>query len=179
MVRSSRHSGGNPWLSDSIQSRYRMRWRTGSHEERLDMVPIGVKRLHPNAILPKYSHDGEYGDLAADLYSVEESTFTKGDIKAISIGITLDFPAGYGGMIADRSGLAMKGLTTFAGVIDPGYKGELKVVASYFGATPLHIRVGDRVAQLRIVKRIAGTFTEIDELSISERSDRGFGSSGS
>jgi len=143
------------------------------------MVPIGVKRLHPNAILPRYSHDGEFGDLAADLYSVEEAIFTKGDIKAISTGIALDFPAGYGGMVADRSGLAMKGLTTFAGVIDPGYKGEVKVVAAYFGADPLKIKVGDRVAQLRIVERIAGTFTEVEELRISERSARGFGSSGS
>ena len=153
--------------------------RAGSHQERLNMVPIGVKRLHPNAILPRYSHDGDFGDLAADLYSVEELTFTTGEIKAISIGIALEFPAGYGGMIADRSGLAMKGITTFAGVIDPGYRGELKVVAAYFGAVPLQIKVGDRVAQLRIVKRIAGVFTEIDDLGISERSDRGFGSSGS
>jgi dUTP pyrophosphatase len=137
------------------------------------MVNIGVKRLHPNAILPRYSHDGEFGDLAADLYSVEELTFAKGDIKTISIGIALDFPAGYGGMIADRSGLAMKGFTTLAGVIDPGYKGEVKVT------TPLQIRVGDRVAQMRIVERIAGSFTEIDDLSNSERSNRGFGSSGS
>jgi dUTP pyrophosphatase len=143
------------------------------------MVNIGVKRLHPNAILPRYSHEGEFGDLAADLYSVEELTFAKGDIKTISIGIALDFPAGYGGMIADRSGLAMKGFTTLAGVIDPGYKGEVKVVAAYFGTTPLQIRVGDRVAQIRIVERIAGSFTEIDDLSISERSNRGFGSSGS
>jgi dUTP pyrophosphatase len=143
------------------------------------MVPIGVKRLHRDAILPRYSHEGDFGDLAADLYSVEELTFAKGEVKVIPIGIALDFPAGYGGMIADRSGLAMKGLTTFAGVIDPGYKGELKVVAAYFGATPLQIRVGDRVAQLRIVERIAGSFAEIDELSTSERSDRGFGSSGS
>jgi dUTP pyrophosphatase len=153
--------------------------RAGSHEERWNMVPIGVKRLHPNATLPRYSHDGEFGDLAADLYSVEEVTFTKGDVKTVCIGIALDFPTGYGGMIADRSGLAMKGLTTFAGVIDPGYKGEVKVVAAYFGATPLQIKVGDRVAQLRVVERIAGTFTEIEELGISERSDRGFGSSGS
>jgi dUTP pyrophosphatase len=152
---------------------------TDGNLERLIMVPIGVKRLHPSAILPRYSHDGEFGDLAADLYSVEELMFAKGDIKAISIGIALEFPAGYGGMIADRSGLAMKGITTFAGVIDPGYRGELKVVAAYFGTAPFQIGVGDRVAQLRIVKRIAGVFTEIDDLGISERSDRGFGSSGS
>src|ERR1700749_3779903 len=140
------------------------------------MISIGVKKLHPAAILPKYSHEGEFGDLAADLYSVEEATFHTGDVRAIPIGIALEFPPGYGALVADRSGLAMKGLTTFAGVIDPGYRGELKVVAAYFGASPLILKAGDRVAQLRIVERIGAAFHEINELGASERSDRGFGS---
>ena len=142
------------------------------------MVTIGVKRLRPDAIIPKYTHDGEFGDLAADLYAVEEVTFLKGDVKTIPTGIALQFPPGYGAVVADRSGLALKGLTTFAGVIDPGYRGELKIVAAYFGASPLVLKAGDRVAQLRIVERIGAAFHEINELGASERSDRGFGSSG-
>jgi dUTP pyrophosphatase len=143
------------------------------------MISVGVKKLHPDAILPKYSHDGEFGDLAADLYAVEPITFSTGDVRAISTGIALEFPPGFGALIADRSGLAMKGLTTFAGVIDPGYRGELKVVAAYFGAAPLTLNAGDRVAQLRIVKRLAAEFVEIEELGTSERAHRGFGSTGS
>jgi dUTP pyrophosphatase len=142
------------------------------------MVKIGVKRLRLDAIIPKYTHDGAFGDLAADLYAVEEVTFQTGDVKTIPTGIALEFPPGYGAVVADRSGLALKGLTTFAGVIDPGYRGELKIVAAYFGATPLVLKTGDRVAQLRIVERIGASFHEIDELGTSERSDRGFGSSG-
>jgi dUTP pyrophosphatase len=142
------------------------------------VVTIGVKRLRPGAILPKYTHDGEFGDLAADLYAVEEVTFLTGEVKTIATGIALQFPPGYGAVVADRSGLALKGLTTFAGVIDPGYRGELKIVAAYFGASPLVLKSGDRVAQLRIVERIGATFHEVNDLGTSERSDRGFGSSG-
>jgi dUTP pyrophosphatase len=142
------------------------------------MISVGFKKLHPDAILPKYSHDGEFGDLAADLYAVEELTFATGDVRAISIGIALEFPPGYGALIADRSGLAMKGLTTFAGVIDPGYRGELKVVAAYFGKPPLVIKAGDRVAQLRIVERLGAEFREVTDVGVSERAQRGFGSTG-
>jgi dUTP pyrophosphatase len=142
------------------------------------MVTIGVKKLRPEAMIPRYTHDGEFGDLAADLYAVEEVTFLRGDVKTIATGIALQFPPGYGAVVADRSGLALKGLTTFAGVIDPGYRGELRVVAAYFGVSPLVLKAGDRVAQLRIVERIGAAFHEIDELGASERSDRGFGSSG-
>lgn len=142
------------------------------------MVAIRVKKIHPKASLPKYSHKGELGDLAADLYSVEEVTFARGDLKTIATGIALEFPPGYGGIIADRSGLALKGLTTLAGVIDPGYRGELRVVAAYFGADDLRINIGDRIAQLRVVRRIDAAFHEVDEISVSERSNSGFGSSG-
>jgi dUTP pyrophosphatase len=143
------------------------------------MISVGVKKLRADAILPKYSHDGEFGDLAADLYAVEALTFATGDVRAISTGIALEFPPGYGALIADRSGLALKGLTTFAGVIDPGYRGELKVVAAYFGKEPLVMKAGDRVAQLRIVERLGAEFYEVTELGESERAHRGFGSTGS
>src|SRR5258705_5039468 len=99
----------------------------------MNMVVIRVKRLNESATLPKYAHTGEYGDLAADLCSVEEIVFTSGETKTISTGIAFEFPLGYGGIIADRSGLAVRGFTTFAGVVDPGYRGELRVVVGYFG----------------------------------------------
>src|ERR1700761_9820712 len=142
------------------------------------MVKIGVKRLRLDAIIPKYTHDGAFGDLAADLYAVEEVTFQTGEVKTIPTGIALEFPPEYGAVVADRSGLALKGLTTFAGVIDPGYRGEIRVVAGYFGKEPLTIKVGDRIAQMRIVRRIEADFVEAEEIEQTERSGRGFGSSG-
>jgi len=142
------------------------------------MMVIRVKRLHESATLPKYAHTGTYGDLAADLSSVEEIAFTPGEIKTISTGIALEFPPGYGGIIADRSGLAVRGFKTFAGVVDPGYRGELRVVAGYFGDGMLTIKIGERIAQLRIVRRIEATFDEAEDLGETDRSEGGFGSTG-
>ena len=80
--------------------------------------------------------------------------------------------------MSTAKGLAVRGLTTFAGVVDPGYRGEIRVVASYFGKEPLTIKVGDRIAQIRIVRRIEANFVEFEEIADTERSERGFGSSG-
>ena len=142
------------------------------------MITVQVKKMHELAKVPKYAHSGDYGDLAADLCSVADVTLETGDVKTIPTGIAMEFPPDYGGIIADRSGLAVRGLTTFAGVVDPGYRGEIRVVASYFGKEPLSIKAGDRIAQIRIVRRIEANFVETEELAETERSVRGFGSSG-
>ena len=144
----------------------------------MTMIQVRVKKLHEMAKVPRYAHSGEYGDLAADLCSVEDITLETGDVRTIPTGIAMEFPPEYGGIIADRSGLAVRGLTTFAGVVDPGYRGEIRVVASYFGKEPLVTKVGDRIAQIRIVRRIEANFVETDEITETERAARGFGSSG-
>jgi dUTP pyrophosphatase len=144
----------------------------------MNMIQVRVKKMHEMAKVPRYAHSGEYGDLAADLCSVEEITLETGDVRTIPTGIAMEFPPEYGGIIADRSGLAVRGLTTFAGVVDPGYRGEIRVVASYFGKEPLTIKAGDRIAQMRIVRRIEAEFVEAEEITETERSGRGFGSSG-
>jgi dUTP pyrophosphatase len=84
----------------------------------------------------------------------------------------------HGALVEDRSGLAMKGITTLAGVIDPGYRGEIKIVMTNLTAEPFAIAVGDRIAQLRIVQRIEATFEEVLELVEAPRGDAGFGSTG-
>ncbi len=144
----------------------------------MDRVNVRVKKLHALATLPGYAHTGEYGDLAADLRSVEDVVLNTGDVRTISTGIAMEFPPNYGGIIADRSGLAARGLTTFAGVVDPGYRGEIRVVVGYFGKEPLAIKAGDRIAQMRIVERIEASFTEAEELGESDRAKGGFGSTG-
>lgn len=146
------------------------------------MVRIGVKRLHANAQLPRYAHMGEFGDLAADLYASEPATLAPGQTLAVPTGLAMEFPATHGALVEDRSGLAMRGVTTLAGVIDPGYRGEIKVVLVNLGAAPVAIAPGDRVAQLRIVQRIEAEFLEMDELQTAldqgARGTGGFGSTG-
>jgi dUTP pyrophosphatase len=96
----------------------------------------------------------------------------------VPTGIALEFPSTHGALVEDRSGLAVRGVTTLAGVIDPGYRGEIKVVITNLSAAPVEIQPGDRIAQLRIVQRIEASFEEVDELGEARRGERGFGSTG-
>ena len=141
-------------------------------------VRIMVAKLQPNATLPRYSHSGPFGDLAADLSAAEEVSFAAGETKAVGTGLAFEFPPEFGALVEDRSGLALKGITTLAGVIDPGYRGELRVVMTNLGSKPFDINPGDRIAQLRIVRRIEAEFTEAESLSETQRNTRGFGSTG-
>ena len=145
-------------------------------------VHIRVKKLHPAAQLPTYAHAGDFGDLAADLYAAEHVTLAPtgqpGSTQPIPTGIALGFPSTHGALVEDRSGLAVRGITTLAGVIDPGYRGEIKVVLTNLNPHPIDIRPGDRIAQLRIVQRITAQFEEVADLDTTHRNDRGFGSTG-
>jgi dUTP pyrophosphatase len=142
------------------------------------MVAIKVKKLHPAAQVPRYAHIGDFGDLAADLHSVSACTLQPGETVAVPTGIALEFPSTHGALVEDRSGLAVRGITTLAGVIDPGYRGEIRVVMTNLSPTEQKILPGDRIAQLRIVERIEAAFEEVDELGEARRGDRGFGSTG-
>ena len=125
---------------------------------------ILVQRLHPAAQLPRYAHTGPFGDLAADLFAAEAATLT---------------PAGTTGATqAIRTGLALRGITTLAGVIDPGYRGELKIVLTNLAPEPQTVAPGHRIAQLRIVERIQATFEETTTLAETPRNTAGFGSTG-
>jgi dUTP pyrophosphatase len=139
---------------------------------------IKVLKLHPDAKLPRYSHSGPWGDLAADLHAVSTWRLEPGETAAIPTGLALELPSTHGALVEDRSGLALKGLTTLAGVIDPGYRGEIKIVLTNLNALPYTISPGDRVAQLRVVQRIEATFEEVVELAEAARGTGGFGSTG-
>jgi dUTP diphosphatase len=141
-------------------------------------VKIQVAKVQPNATLPRYSHPGPFGDLAADLSAAEEVSLAAGETKSVGTGLAFEFPAEFGALVEDRSGLALKGITTLAGVIDPGYRGELKVVMTNLGSKPFDIKPGDRIAQLRIVRRIEAEFAEAESVSETQRNTRGFGSTG-
>lgn len=139
---------------------------------------IKVLKLHPAAQLPRYAHTGAFGDLAADLYAVQATILEPGATAPVSTGVALEFPGTHGALVEDRSGLAMRGLTTLAGVIDPGYRGEIRVVMTNLGATAIEIKPGDRIAQLRIVRRIEAEFEEVSALDEAPRGVKGFGSTG-
>jgi dUTP pyrophosphatase len=128
--------------------------------------------------MPRYAHTGAFGDLAADLYAAEAVTLEPGSTVAVRTGIAMELPSTHGALVEDRSGLAMRGVTTLAGVIDPGYRGEIRVVITNLGPVPVEIKPGDRIAQLRIVQRIEAAFEEVTELGEAARGAGGFGSTG-
>lgn len=146
-----------------------------------DVVSIRVKKLAVEARLPMYAHTGPWGDLAADLYAAVMVMVGPGETALVSTGIALEFPSDYGALVEDRSGLAVRGITTLAGVIDPGYRGEIRVVVANLSEVPVGIAIGDRIAQLRLVKRIEARFepvTDFDEANEQVRGVAGFGSTG-
>ncbi len=143
-----------------------------------DVVRIKVMKLHAEARLPRYAHAGPFGDLAADLHALAGATLDAGSTMPVATGVAMEFPATHGALVEDRSGLAVRGVTTLAGVIDPGYRGEIKVVMTNLSGAAVEIKAGDRIAQLRIVQRIEAQFEEVSELVEASRGVNGFGSTG-
>jgi dUTP pyrophosphatase len=143
---------------------------------------ILVQRLLPAAQMPRYAHAGPYGDLAADLFAAEAATLAPvgrpGATQMVRTGLAMELPSTHGALVEDRSGLAVRGITTLAGVIDPGYRGELKIVLTNLSTEEQVVAPGHRIAQLRIVERIQAVFEETDMLAETPRGGGGFGSTG-
>lgn len=142
------------------------------------MTELLVRRLHPDAQMPAGAYDGDAG---LDLASVEEVVLRPGERHTVATGLAVAIPAGHAGFVQPRSGLAARqGITVVnsPGLIDEGYRGELKVVLLNTDPDePFHIRPGDRIAQLVVLALPRITVTEADDLPPSERAERGFGSS--
>jgi dUTP pyrophosphatase len=140
---------------------------------------IPIRRIHPGAVLPVYAH-GPGEDAGMDLHAVEDVTLDPGAPRLVPTGLTIELPSGYEGQVRPRSGLALKHAITMPnspGTIDPGYRGELRVILLNLGREPYTIHAGDRIAQLIVAKYEAVEWIEGD-LAESARGSGGFGSSG-
>jgi dUTP pyrophosphatase len=142
-------------------------------------MQIRIQRLHPDAQLPEYAH-GPQEDAGVDIRSVVYAVLEPGVPQAVSTGLALEIPPGYEVQIRPRSGLALKHAITLPNApatIDPGYRGELKIILLNLGKSPYEIRAGDRIAQMVLSKYEAVEWQESD-LGESLRGAGGFGSSG-
>ncbi len=135
---------------------------------------LRVKRLHPDAKLPTRAYSG---DLGYDLYALTRVVLEPLKPTAVPTGISVEFPEGWGAFIKDRSSMALKGVHTLAGVIDSGYRGEIRVVMVSLGDRVV-IEAGQKIAQMIPIKVVEWEVVEVEDLSESEREGRGFGSSG-
>ena len=140
-------------------------------------MALNVSKLIPTAILPVRASLGAAG---YDLFSTDSYVVLPGRRVVVSTGISIQLPPGTYGRIAPRSGLAVKhGLDTLAGVIDPDYTGEIKVVLQNLDtAQPFVIRPGYRIAQLILEKFEVAEVVETDAPEATARGDAGFGSTG-
>lgn len=144
------------------------------------MQEVKVKKLSPNARLPVY---GTAFSAGADLCACLDApvTLQPGETRLISIGISMEIPEGYAGLVFARSGLAAKrdlAPANKVGVIDSDYRGEFFVPLHNHGAVPQTVAHGERIAQMILTPYLTAKFIEADTLSDTVRGEGGFGSTG-
>jgi dUTP pyrophosphatase len=130
-------------------------------------------------MIPRYAH-GPEEDAGMDLHSVEAVTLGPGETKLVATGLAIELPSGYEAQIRPRSGLALKHSITLPNspaTIDPGYRGEIRVILQNLGREPFQISPGERIAQM-VIARYEAVEWEEGELGDSARGQGGFGSSG-
>ncbi len=143
------------------------------------MIKIRIRRLRDDALVPRYAH-GPLEDAGMDLHAVESVVIEPGERKLVSTGLAIELPPGYEAQLRPRSGHALKyGITlpNSPATIDPGYRGEIKVILQNLGREVFTVEPGERIAQM-IVARYEAVEWEEGELADSERGEGGFGSSG-
>ena len=142
--------------------------------KRLQTV-LKVKKLSDKVKMPDYAYEGDAG---LDLYSTEEIEVPSGSRVKVPTGIAIEVPSGYVGLIWDRGGTPVKkGLKVVGGVMDTGYRGEMLVGMANISKESVTIQEGEKIAQLLVQPIESVKVEEVQELSETERSESGFGSS--
>jgi len=119
------------------------------------------------------------GDAGADLRASEDTVVPANGRCLVPTGISMAIPRGFVGLIWPRSGLAVKhGIDSGAGVIDSGYRGEIRVLLFNHSDADFKVTKGDRIAQILIQKVETPQFVQVEALEQTERGAGGFGSTG-
>ena len=141
-------------------------------------MTVAFKRVHPDAILPAYAHEGDAG---MDVRSVEDVVIPRGGRALVRTGLVMALPMGWEAQVRPRSGLALKhGVTVLntPGTIDAGYRGEVGVILANFGDADFAVAKGDKVAQIVVAPVTQAEVVEVDSVDDTERGAGGFGSTG-
>jgi len=142
-------------------------------------VRIPIQRLDDGLPVPAHAHPGDGG---VDLYARDAVHLEPGERAAVATGIAIAIPVGFAGLVTPRSGLAARygiSVVNGPGLVDSGYRGEIKAVLVNLSTDPFEIERGDRIAQLVVVPVAVQDFVEVAELPGSSRGSGGFGSTGS
>lgn len=139
-------------------------------------MKLKIKKLNPDAKIPKYAH---HDDAGFDLFAIENTSVKIGDRIPVKTGLVMEIPEGYVGLIWDKSGLSVKhGIKTIAGVVDSTYRGEILVAVTNIGKEDYLFEKGHKVAQMIIQKKETVEFEEVDNLSTTARGEGRLGSTG-
>lgn len=141
-------------------------------------MKVKFKKLHPDAIIPKYQTAGAVG---ADICTMEEITIKPGELHFIKTGIAIENPENHFVMIAPRSSLCLKkhlDMPNSVGIMDEDFRGEYIVALRNLGNEEVVIEKSERIAQIIFIPYSRMEFDEVDELSETERGIGGFGSTG-
>ncbi len=141
-------------------------------------MKIKIKKIHSDAIIPKYAHKGDSG---MDVYSIEEFKLKTLERKLVKTGLSFEIPIGYEIQTRPKSGLAIKyGITIVnaPGTIDSCYRGELGIILMNTDKETYLIKKGEKIAQIVLQKVEEMEFIETENLDSTSRGDKGFGSTG-
>lgn len=141
-------------------------------------MTLKVKRIHPDAVIPAYAHEGDAG---MDVRSVADMTIPAGGRALVPTGLVFMLPPGWEAQVRPRSGLALKsGVTVLntPGTIDSGYRGEVGVILFNASSAEFHVGKGDRIAQVVVAPTTRAEIVETDSIDETERGSGGFGSTG-
>ncbi len=142
-------------------------------------MTLRFTRLHPEAKPPAQAHPGDAG---YDLHAAESVWLGPGDRASVGTGVAVSIPEGLAGLVLPRSGLAAQhgiALVNAPGLIDSGYRGEVRVLLLNTDRDdPFEVEVGDRIAQLVLVRFESPPLEEAEQLDETSRGDGGFGSTG-
>jgi dUTP pyrophosphatase len=142
------------------------------------VIELPIQRLRDDAIVPERAYSGDAG---LDLSACERVELAPGERALVGTGLAVAIPEGHAGFVQPRSGLAARhGLTVVnsPGLVDSGYRGELRVVLLNTDATEAFVvEPGMRIAQLVVLPIPELELVEVEELPSSERGVRGFGAS--
>jgi dUTP pyrophosphatase len=142
------------------------------------VIPIKIKKLHSDAIIPHYAHDGDSG---MDVYSTEDIVIMHYKRILVPTGISFEIPKGFEIQVRPKSGLALNhGLTLLntPGTLDSGYRGELKILIFNTSDQPYEVKKGEKIAQIILARYEQAEIQEVNDLGDSSRGEGGFGSTG-
>jgi len=142
------------------------------------MIKLQFQKLDPKAVIPEYQSASASG---FDFHCLEHVTIRKDEVVLVRTGLAAEIPEGFEIQVRARSGLAAKMgvfLVNGVGTIDADYRGEIKIILSTCLSEPVVLKPGDRIAQGVLARVDRALIVEADALSLTDRGDGGFGSTG-